>query len=54
METPEDQYQIGVSEKEERLRPFEEAIKAGEDTTGRVQDAYAPASGRSTINNASG
>lgn len=51
METPADQYAIGVAEKEERLKPFEEAIKRGEDTTGQVQDAYAPATGRSTINN---
>lgn len=54
METPEDQYAIGVQEKEERLKPFEEAIKRGDDTTGRVQDAYVPTSGRSTINNSTG
>jgi hypothetical protein len=54
METPEDQYAIGVAEKEERLKPFEEAITRGEDTTGRLQDAYTPTSGRSTINNSSG
>ena len=54
METPADQYDIGVKEKEERLKPFEEAIARGEDTTGRVQDAYAPATGRSTINNSQG
>jgi hypothetical protein len=54
METPDDQYAIGVAEKEERLKPFEEAINRGEDTTGKVQDAYVPQSGRSTINNSSG
>lgn len=54
METPDDQYEIGVQEKEERLKPFEEAISRGEDTTGKVQDAYVPASGRSTINNSTG
>jgi hypothetical protein len=54
METPDDQYAIGVKEKEERLKPFEEALTRGEDTTGKVQDAYAPASGRSTINNSTG
>lgn len=54
METPEDQFAIGVAEKEARLRPFEEAINRGEDTTGRVQDAYTPSSGRSTINNSTG
>lgn len=54
METPEDQFEIGVREKEERLKPFEEAITAGQDTTGKVQDAYVPTSGRSTINNSTG
>lgn len=54
METPEDQYAIGVAEKEERLKPFEEAINRGEDTTGRLEEAYTPASGRSTINNSAG
>jgi hypothetical protein len=54
METPTDQYEIGVKEKEERLKPFEEAINRGEDTTGTVQDAYAPKTGRSTINNSPG
>lgn len=54
METPEDQFEIGVQEKEERLKPFEDAINRGEDTTGRLQDGYTPASGRSTINNSSG
>lgn len=54
METPEKEYAIGVAEKEDRLKPFEEAIKRGDDTTGRLQDAYTPASGRSTINNSAG
>jgi hypothetical protein len=54
METPNDQYAIGAAEKEERLKPFEEAINRGEDTTGKVQDAYAPKLTRSTINNTSG
>lgn len=54
METPDDQFEIGVREKEERLKPFEEAIKRGQDTTGGVQDAYVPTTGRSTINNSSG
>lgn len=51
METPEKEYQIGVEEKEQRLKPFEEAIARGEDTTGKVQDAYVPGGGKSTINN---
>lgn len=54
METPEREYAVGIAEKEERLKPFEEAIARGEDTTGKVQDAYVPKSGRSTINNSSG
>jgi hypothetical protein len=54
METPADQYAIGVQEKEERLKPFEEAIQRGEDTTGKVEDSYVPKSGRSTINNSTG
>lgn len=54
METPNDQYAIGVAEKEERLKPFEEAIQRGDDTTGKVEGAYVPSSGRSTINNSSG
>lgn len=54
METPVDQYAIGVAEKEERLKPFEEAINRGEDTTGKLEEAYSPKSGRSTINNSSG
>lgn len=54
METPDSQYAIGVAEKEERLKPFEDAINRGEDTTGKVQDAYVPGTGRSTINNSSG
>lgn len=54
METPEREYAIGVQEKEERLAPFEEAIRRGEDTTGKVEDSYQPAGSRSTINNSSG
>lgn len=54
METPQDQYAIGVDEKEERLKPFEEALRSGQDTTGKVEESYSPKGGRSTINNASG
>jgi len=54
METPQDQYAIGVQEKEERLKPFEEALARGEDTTGKVEGSYSPAGERSTINNSSG
>lgn len=35
METPLAEYQAGVEEKEEARRPFEEAIRRGEDTLGQ-------------------
>jgi hypothetical protein len=47
METPVEEYQAGVADKEDQLKPFEEALKAGADTTGRLQDAYQPQSGSS-------
>lgn len=40
METPVSEYAAGVAEKEDQLRPFEEAIRAGADTTGRMTDTY--------------
>lgn len=40
METPLEEYQRGVDEKEEQHRATDEAIRAGRDATGRVQDAY--------------
>lgn len=49
METPVDQYQIGVAEKEDGLKSFEEAIRRGADTTGLMPNAYAPSSGQSSI-----
>lgn len=42
METPVSEYDIGRQEKEDRLKPFEDALRAGADTTGRLQDAYTP------------
>lgn len=42
METPEEDYATGVREKEEALKPFEDALRAGRDTQGRLQDAYEP------------
>lgn len=45
METPAEEYRHGVDEKEDALKPFEEAIRRGADTTGRVQDSYAPRDG---------
>lgn len=47
METPIEEYEAGKAEKEDRLKPFEEALKAGADTTGRLQDSYSPSSGSS-------
>lgn len=42
METPAEDYALGVREKEEHIAPFDAAINAGKDTTGRVQDSYKP------------
>lgn len=51
MECRADDYELGVREKEEALKPFEEAIRRGDDTTGKLEDGYAPrTSGKSTIN----
>jgi hypothetical protein len=35
METPDSEYRAGIEEKEEGRRPFEEAIRRGEDTLGQ-------------------
>ena len=50
METPVSEYEVGIQEKEERLKPFEEAIQRNADTTGELENAYAPPSGRSSLN----
>lgn len=42
METPAEEYAVGTKEKEDALKPFEEALKAGADTTGRLKDTYEP------------
>lgn len=47
METPAEEYALGTQEKEERLKPFEDALRAGADTTGRLQDAYKPSASSS-------
>lgn len=47
METPVSEYEVGRAEKEDRLKPFEDALRAGADTTGRLQDAYKPSAGSS-------
>jgi hypothetical protein len=43
METPDEEYALGMAEKEEQLKPFEQAIRAGRDTTGQLNDTYEPA-----------
>jgi hypothetical protein len=40
MECREDDYALGVREKEDQLKPFEEALRKGADTTGRLADQY--------------
>lgn len=52
MECRQDDYDLGVKDKEDSLRPFEEAIRAGADTTGRMTDTYAP-NARSAISHSS-
>lgn len=42
MECRADDYALGVKEKEDALKPFEEALRAGTDTTGRLTDSYEP------------
>lgn len=51
METPIEEFERGKAEKEEALKPFEEALKAGADTTGRLQEAYKPRDGSSISHN---
>lgn len=48
METPLEEYQQGIEEKEELHRVVDEAIRAGRDATGRVQDAYGEGSIRAS------
>lgn len=49
METPVEEYAHGLKEKEAQLAPFEDALRAGKDTTGRMTDSYEPRSDRSSI-----
>lgn len=53
MECRADDYAQGVQEKEDLLKPFEAALKAGTDTTGRMADSYEPRD-RSSITHSSG
>jgi hypothetical protein len=48
METPQSEFDIGRKEKEDALKPFEDALRSGADTTGRLKDQYTP-SERSSI-----
>ncbi len=49
METPEEEYAVGVQEKDASSRAFDEAINAGRDTTGRLSDQYTPKGASSGI-----
>lgn len=40
MECRDEDYAIGVAEKEDRLKPFEAAIRAGRDTSGQAGDSF--------------
>ena len=40
MECCDEDYAIGVAEKEDRLKPFEAAIRAGRDTSGQAGDSF--------------
>jgi hypothetical protein len=42
MECRAEDYAMGEREKEDQLKPFEEAIRRGADTTGRLTDQYEP------------
>lgn len=53
METPEREYAHGVEDKEAALKPFEDALKAGSDTTGRLTNTY-EVRDRSSISHQSG
>lgn len=47
METPQEEYDLGLQDREDARKPFEEAIRRSADTTGQVEGAYQP--GQSTI-----
>lgn len=51
METPIEEYEVGVAEKEDRLKPFEDAIRTGADPTGGLAPGEIYQPGKSTINN---
>lgn len=50
METPQSEYDVGVAEKEDALKPFDEAIRSGKDAAGEFSGAdntYRPGAGSS-------
>lgn len=49
METPKEEFEYGLQDREDARRPFEEAIRRSADTTGQVENAYKPGGGQSTI-----
>lgn len=49
METPDNLYVEGVAEKELARKPFEDAIRRSQDTTGEIEGVYSP-SAKSTLN----
>ena len=53
MECRAEDYAHGVREKEDHLKPFEEALRQGADTTGRMKDSYEPRD-RSSITHSTG
>lgn len=53
MECRADDYALGVKDKEDALKPFEEALRAGADTTGRLTNTYEPRD-RSSISHETG
>lgn len=38
METPKEEYALGLKDKEDALKPFEAALRAGKDTQGRLTE----------------
>lgn len=52
METPITEFEVGLKDKEEARKPFEQAIARSADTTASVPDAYQP--GQSTIRHNTG
>lgn len=50
METPVEEFNYGIEDREEARKPFEEAIRRSADPTGQVEGAYAP-SVKSTLRN---